>query len=45
MTDDGTQGNKVLERYKGMPSFKGWYIPHETGSKEPHAARRYDREI
>ena len=21
---------EVLERYEGIPSFKGWYIPHET---------------
>ena len=24
--------DEVLARYKDMPAFKGWYIPHETGS-------------
>ena len=24
--------DEVLARYKGLSSFKGWYIPHETGS-------------
>ncbi|MBR2647185.1 MAG: DUF4434 domain-containing protein [Clostridia bacterium] len=23
---------EVMARYKDMPAFKGWYIPHETGS-------------
>lgn len=26
--------DEVLERYKDMSSFKGWYIPHETGHND-----------
>ena len=25
--------NEMLERYGDIPSFKGWYIPHETNTK------------